>query len=309
MKNNIHTLLLLIAFVLFYSCSDSNDQVAPDDQEEQREEEEEEEVIVYEDPGKSASDCYPAFEEDELNVVTWNIEFFPMNGNTTLARVQSLIEDLDADIIAVQEIAEPDDFLELGNAIPGWKAVYSNVRYGQELGYLYKQGAFSAFGELEQLFDNDASAFPRQAVKVDVTHISGLELSLINIHLKCCGEDGSDEQDRRASASTQLEAYIETNLDDKTVIVLGDFNDEITGTTPFQNFIDNANFTFADQSIAEDQNAYWSYPSWPSHIDHILISNELFTMVRNVQTINPDACVQSYSTVVSDHRPVLASFK
>ncbi|MEP0986515.1 endonuclease/exonuclease/phosphatase family protein [Ekhidna sp.] len=262
------------------------------------------------DPAVVADACYPAFEEDELNVATWNIKFFPQR-TTTVEKVSEIIESLQADIIAVQEIAEPEEFVDLGEEIDNWNAVYADVRYGQELGFLYKESAFDSFGELTQLFDDDSYAFPRQAVMVEATHVSGLEVVLINIHLKCCGEDDSEEQQRRALASAKLQTYINDNLDDKAVILLGDFNDDITDglVSPFQNFIDAADFTFADQAVANGDIANWSYPSWPSHLDHILISDELFDMVRGTQTLLLESCISNYSTTVSDHRPVLASFK
>ena len=45
----------------------------------------------------------------------------------------------------------------------------------------------------------------------------------------------------------------------------------------FQVFLDNSNnYMFTDIEIAEGASQYWSFPSWPSHLDHILITNELF---------------------------------
>lgn len=292
---------LMCLGLLLISCNKSEDSVTPPV-------EEEEEIVG--DPGKAAADCYPAFEEDELNVVTWNIENFPMRTTTSEKTIQ-LIEALDADIIAVQEITDQTEFLALAESMDDWEAIFADVRYSQDLGFLYKDRAFTSMGSPIQLFDDDASAFPRQAVRLDATHISGLEVTFITLHLKCCGGDNSSEQNRRAAASLQLETYIETNLADKAVIVLGDFNDDIVAdpVTPFQNFLDNADFTFADLAIAEGSDTNWSFPDWPSHLDHILISNELFDKVRGVETIMPESCITSYATVVSDHRPVLASFK
>ncbi len=262
------------------------------------------------DAGKDASECYPAFEENELNVVTWNIQFFPLVGNSTVGKVQDIIESLDADIIAVQEIAEAPEFIAMADEMDGWSGVYSDVRFTLEIGYLYKQRAFTSFGELTELFGDDSNAFPREAVRVDATHVSGLEVTFINIHLKCCGGSGSEEQMRREAASIQLKEYIDTNLADRAVILLGDFNDGISDTdSPFQNFKGDPNYMFADQTIADGTETNWSYPSWPSHLDHILISDELFDMVRNVQTVIPIDCVTNYESRVSDHYPVLASFK
>jgi len=262
------------------------------------------------DPGKSAVACYPAFEDDELNVATWNIEWFPNSGNTTVAKVKEIVENLDADIIAVQEINSPSQFFALASGLDGWEAALADVNYDQDIGYLYKKNAFTSFGTLTQLFGGDSYNFPRQVVRVDVTHASGLEVTFLNLHLKCCGEDGSSEYNRRKQASLSLKSYIDANLANKAVIVLGDYNDDInSSTSAFQNFKDDPNYTFADQAVADGSSSNWSYPSWPSHIDHILITDELFNKVRNVQTLKPENCVSSYSSTVSDHRPVLASFK
>ena len=58
-------------------------------------------------------------------------------------------------------------------------------------------------------------------------------------------------------------------------------------------------------AIAEDESLGWSYPSWPSHIDHILITNELFGNHIETTTLKFTECNNSYSFAVSDHRPVM----
>lgn len=265
------------------------------------------------DPGKTASTCYPAFQDLELNVATWNIAWFPKNGATTWNKVQAMIPTLDADVIAVQEINSSSQFMALGQALQGWGTAYVDVRLDQETGFIYKESAFLQFGTPYAVSELSASSpFPREAIRVDATHASGLEVTFINIHLKCCGSTGGSEYNRRKDASERLEAYIEQNLTNQAVIVLGDWNDEIkTGEeSPFDNFKnDPANYRFADQAVADGSSSNWSYPSWPSHIDHILITDELFDYLGNVQTVKPESCVSGYYNDVSDHRPVLASFK
>ena len=39
-----------------------------------------------------------------LDVATWNIEWFPKNGQTTSNHVSDIIRNLDLDIIAIQEV-------------------------------------------------------------------------------------------------------------------------------------------------------------------------------------------------------------
>ena len=131
-------------------------------------------------------------------------------------------------------------------------------------------------------------------------------MKLINIHLKCCG----DGENRRAEASTKLKAYIDSQHSTKDVIVLGDFNDDIRSGSPFANFLnDSNNYFFADQAIADGPNSQWSFPSFPSHIDHILCTNELADEFVSSTTFTLDDCITNYNQVVSDHLPVVAVFR
>ncbi len=92
-------------------------------------------------------------------------------------------------------------------------------------------------------------------------------------------------------------------------------NDELTdpeNSNVFWGFIqDSLNYQFADMGIAEGNSYYWSYPSWPSHIDHILITDELFDEWENgdIFTLRIDDYYSDYSSVISDHRPVLIKLK
>ena len=71
-------------------------------------------------------------------------------------------------------------------------------------------------------------------------------------------------------------------------------------------------YSFSDMEIAEGSSVYWSYPSWPSHLDHILITNELFDEFiledSDVQTLCVDDILDGgwseFDDRVSDHRPV-----
>jgi len=56
---------------------------------------------------------------------------------------------------------------------------------------------------------------------------------------------------------------------------------------------------------------HWSYPTWPSHLDHILITDELFANFQNfnslVSVIRIDDYMgtwSNYENIISDHRPI-----
>ncbi|MTI28007.1 endonuclease/exonuclease/phosphatase family protein [Fulvivirga kasyanovii] len=251
------------------------------------------------------SPCISRRSPETLEVMTWNIEHFPKD-STTFCLVSSIIKASNADVIAVQEIDSPEDFMKLADEIDGWKGVYQDVRGGIETGFLYNTSEIIAVSASRSIFPENRYEFPRQPILLTVQHKNGLKVTLINIHLKCC----DDGKVRREKASMMLKQYVDDSLSRQNVIVLGDFNDEISNDTPFANFIkDEANYTFADREISLKGKEHWSYPSWPAHIDHILISNELADNHITTKTVALDQCIGVYEDHVSDHRPVIISLK
>jgi exonuclease III len=251
--------------------------------------------------GKYAN-CIPLLSTSSFDIVTWNIEQFPKTGNT-ISMLAEIIPTLNADIIAVQEIGSSTNFNLLVAALPGWSGVVSGGSL--KTGYLYKTSEVTVSAVTYPL--TDASAFPRQPMFITATHTSGLVVTLINLHLKCCDDD--DSIPRRKSASDKLKAYIDANLSTQSVVMLGDYNEDITqpeGNNVFENFVnDDDNYEFADMTIAECSSVYWSYPSWPSQLDHMLITNELFGKVKDIRVLRLNECEGGYYSNISDHRPVL----
>ena len=308
--------LMKIYYTLFYllilfACKNEN--VSPPLTPEPEEEEEPFEYIINctgDDFVTASVQCTPELTAENLDVVTWNIENFPMQANTVEV-VADIIRDLDADIYAIQEVDDIDAFNTLIKSIDGYEGVAYDVRGGIELGYIYKTSEITSFSTPIELFDGQTSPFPREPVEVDITHVNGLSAKLINIHLKCC--DGSE--DRRTEASVKLKSYIDTNYPDEEVIILGDWNEDFDTGSSFTNFLEDIdNYVFADYPIYDGSGDDYSYPCTgasycPSHIDHILITNELCDNLTVSSTIRLDDCVSNYLTDVSDHRPVMISLK
>lgn len=254
--------------------------------------------------GKYAN-CIPLLSASSFDIVTWNIEHFPKEGASTISLLAEIIPTLNADIIGVQEIGSATNFNLLLAALPGWSGVISPTG-SIKTGYLYKTSEVTVSAVTYPLVD--ASAFPRSPMFITATHTpTGQEVTLINLHLKCCDDD--DSIPRRKSASDKLKAYIDANLSNKAVVMLGDYNEDITqpeGNNVFKNFVDDdVNYEFADMTIAECSSAYWSYPSWPSQLDHILVTNELFSKIKDTRVLRLNECEGSYYNIISDHRPVL----
>ncbi len=245
-----------------------------------------------------------------LDIITFNVEGFPKEGFTSVTALSALIKAINPDIVALQEVASEADFDRLVKLMPGWTGIFYPINNDEwNLAYMIKESETELIpGTARTLFEDDNWAFPRPPFEIRVRHKdSGTELLLINLHLKCCG--GSDNESRRRAAAEQLKEYLDDERANDPVVMLGDYNDEISSTStaenPFLNFIsDQSAYVFADMEIALGSMLWWSYPSWPSHIDHILVSNELAESIDTTLVIKASPCYPDYQRVLSDHRPV-----
>ena len=259
--------------------------------------------------------------DSTFDVVTWNIEWFPKNGTTTVDSVAKIISSLDADLMGLQEILDTTLCRQMINNIPGYDLFMDDNWFGG-LAYVYKTSTINV-QSIYKIYDTSPywNTFPRSPLVIELTY-QGEELIVINNHFKCCGDgildmgNTSDEEFRRFQASNLLKQYIDDNFPSKRVMVIGDLNDLITDASPnnvYQAFLDDStNYLFADKSIAFGPSAYWSFPNWPSHLDHILVTDELFNDLQSiesiVQTIRVDHFLiggfSMYDNYISDHRPV-----
>jgi endonuclease/exonuclease/phosphatase family metal-dependent hydrolase len=254
--------------------------------------------------------CVTPGTSSTLNIVTFNAEGFPKEGYTSIAALSALIKSMDPDIVALQEVASEADFNRLVKLMPGWEGVFYPINNGDwNLAYLIKDSEAELIsGTSRILFRDNTWAFPRPPFEIGVKYKpTGMELLLINLHLKCCG--GADNESRRRAASEQLKEYLDVQHANDAVIMLGDYNDEISSSyqeeNPFLNFIDDpSDYAFADMDIAMGSELWWSYPSWPSHIDHILVTNEVTSLVDTTVVFKVSPCYPDYQDVLSDHRPV-----
>ena len=189
------------------------------------------------------------------------------------------------------------------------------------LAYIYNSNTVQVNSIHEIFFSQQYhNAFPR-APKIFNCLFAGQEYIILNNHFKCCGDgflditNYTDEEHRRLQAVSFLKQYIDNNYSDKKLILLGDLNDDLSDNIEnnvFEEFIlDSLNFTFVDLLISQGSSLNWSFPNWPSHLDHILISNELFAMFQHpaslVSVIKIDDYMQNWSEYdanVSDHRPI-----
>jgi len=259
--------------------------------------------------------------ENTLEIMTWNIERFPKNGQTTVHHVVDIIEALNVDIIAIQEVDDINYFEQMVDSLSAYNG-YLTSAYFAGLAYLYKPEVIQ-INNIYEIYTSSEywSSFPRSPMVMDF-NFKNERFILINNHFKCCGDgvlnlnDSNDEETRRHAASSLLKEYIDANFNDEKVIVLGDLNDNISESPEnnvFQMILeDDENYVFADYEIATNNSSGWSFPTWPSHLDHILLTNELFLefekMDSDIQTIKIEEYLpggwSEYDENISDHRPV-----
>jgi len=253
---------------------------------------------------------------DGFEIMTWNWEFFPTASDSTITALSEIINDLDLDIIAIQEIRKMSYFENLMNMLPQYNAILSQNSSFLHQAIIYKYDQYNAVATKELFIDNDYNFAGRPPLFCTLQNKSSdIILNIANIHMKCC-DSGLN---RRKKASAMLYDYIISRSKKQGInehwIVLGDWNDDLKdnlGEHCFDPFLDNENFVFVTESIVYDYDQA-SYPKEPYHsfLDHILVSKN-FIKGKNykINTIRVDKMMGGYDVYeeyISDHLPVLLS--
>lgn len=263
--------------------------------------------------------------EETFDIVTWNIENFPKRDPETSDLLKTLLPALKADCIAIQEVNNISAFHSLVSKIPGWSYRISSSGDTQTA-VMYDTSTVQVDSSAT-IFTDMSNPFPRPPLLMKIRW-QQQELVLISLHLKAFGDnvideaDAWDEEVRRRYACQLLDQYIAENFGSSKVLVVGDMNDQIQeaeASNVFLSFIGKpAEYKFADMGIAQNLSSQnCSYPPSSSHIDHILMSNELFYDFSRsgnyALTIRMELKVVggwfNYDKYLSDHRPVAARFK
>ncbi len=253
-----------------------------------------------------------------LDIVTWNLKMFPEN--THIDNLRQMILALNADVIAFQEIMDATAFANLAHSLTGYDAFIYTDTAEYRLAYLVNRSRVNVYEDYT-IYENDSNPFPRAPYILKINW-QDEDYYIINNHLKAYGDnnidptDEWDEERRRLLACQMLDEYISTELPNEKVVVLGDMNDQINEPASynvFQTFLDKPqDYLFADLPIAMNiNNNNASYPSSNSHIDHIMITNELFhdfaqagDYCRTIKAENWLGGWSLYAETISDHRPV-----
>ncbi len=253
-----------------------------------------------------------------LEIITWNVQNFPKAGESTLARLRLVISRVDADLYCIQEIEDTLAFLRLLQGAGSYAGFFSQDNYGsfyQKTGIIYKRDIIQ-FRSVRQIFwDNDSFPRPPLVAMGTASHNGrNFDFCLIVLHLKA----GSDYVDRlrRAGACRQLKYYLDSVLirgGGANFIVAGDWNDRLdapSGSNVLRPFLeDSLDYFFLTRELTG--NGYNSSLIRGDVIfDHILITRSVLPYYAGGSTaiLRLDDYISGYENLISDHRPVMATF-
>ncbi len=255
---------------------------------------------------------------DGVAVMTWNLEEFPL-ASGTISLVADITNNIHPDLLAIQEIQDPDDFETLANALPDYQGIVADDPGAyMVVGLLYRTDTVN-IGHVETLFRDDGWAFPRPPLAVWLTARDGgdaasFDMLLVVVHLKARLDEES--QGRRQLACERLEAWIAREVSggsETDIVILGDWNDELLDPPEwnvFGAFLDRPDqYTFLTMELAEGGD--YTYLPFESFIDHIMVTNDALEEYGEGTTdvLELERVHSNYQEVVSDHRPVLSRFQ
>ncbi|WP_176719452.1 choice-of-anchor D domain-containing protein [Rhodohalobacter halophilus] len=260
-----------------------------------------------------------------FDVVTWNIEWFgsdgngPANNDLQMNNVIRIIEEIDADVYAFQEIASQTEFYSLVDSLELYRGFTSTYGQTQQTAYLFKPTVVDSL-DSGLLFDGQdsfdwAGRLPLY-FEVEVT-VDGRtrQIFLYNIHAKAFGDQPS--YNRRLSAANSLKAYLDDERMNDRVIFLGDYNDELTKSTyegadssPYRVFLEDEFYKVLTLQLEEQGFVSYVGSSNRSFLDHITI-NELMAEyhIDGAQRVESVSYVDDFFNTTSDHAPVWTRFQ
>jgi len=256
--------------------------------------------------------------DSTLEIMSWNCEFFPAAGDSTIRAMSEAITDLDVDIIAFQEIKKAAWFEKLMQTLPEYNYIISKNSSFFDQAYIFKKDIFSFIRDREPFSDNDYNFAGRPPLRLDLMleyENLNIPMSLINLHMKCC-DSGLK---RRKKASQMLYEYLSNEISStgySNFIVLGDWNDDLKDEPDehcFNPFLKDDRYYFLTDRIDDDL-AFASYPKEPylSFLDHIMSTSNFIkdnsdVHVETVMIENYIGGYEVYELLMSDHRPVMFS--
>ena len=277
-----------------------------------------------------------------LTLTTFNVRNYSGSSKdlesiaTNKSVLTSLLKNTKADLIAVQEIVDGEDFKSfIGKRFPKYGVRISNCggTARQKLGFVYKKQklTLTRFFEDSRLNEDGSceSGLRPAAVGHFKNKASNYSFVALAIHLKAGGSQRN--ADTRYKQYQVLKKIVreQRNKGNYNIVMMGDFNttDYVLRNhnyTRYINFLDRSGLIDFSDSIA--CSSYWwggidDEVQYSSLLDHILVSESLWDRYRSQEVEVQSHCKRfscrntredrlgpSFESV-SDHCPVVASLR
>jgi exonuclease III len=270
-------------------------------------------------PGKK-TEAVSRAEKQELRVMTWNVDWFqdtshgPRDDDRQYQGVKKILQSSAMSLIGLVEVASVVAFDRLVHELKGYSGVLSNYRWTQKTGLLYAKSQFDLEGSMPLTAITTAR---RPPLEVRLRRRSdGLLLYVIVVHAKA--KEDTKSYRERVRFSKLLKSYLDEKRASVPLIVLGDFNDLLTGSitpnmpSPYQNFVNDPQYLAATRELNTQRGGEKS-GRWGSTIDHILLSDELapHLVKGSVDVVQKEmrGRFTAFTRNISDHYPVTLTIR
>ncbi|MEJ8802990.1 T9SS-dependent choice-of-anchor J family protein [Pontibacter sp. H249] len=261
-----------------------------------------------------------------LDVVTWNMEWFgadkdkdgrelgPDNEELQYANAKKVFSDLDADILALQEVSNDDEIQRLAGEL-GYEYVASSAySYSwdetstltpQKLYFLYKPEIAKVKKEkvLLEKFYTDArkgqyasefTSYPEGASKfwssgrlpfmvefeTTVNNVKQ-DITLINLHTRANSGTNVDKHTQRKFDVEMLKDSLDAYYAGKNIIILGDYNDDVDVSvvnnlpSTFKAFVDDEDYDALTYDLSLTGAYTYASGQYESFLDHMIVTSTL----------------------------------
>ena len=258
-----------------------------------------------------------------IDITTWNLEWFgwadstrgPFNKNLQRQRVRTIMDTIKADIYALQEVLTDEALASLSDSIVGgYRRIFnSDIPSDQKMAYIYNPSTVTPVSTgLAVNGGSQAWANGRFPLRMTFDIAGGKRMVVFNIHAKATDSaTAQNDYQRRKTDAETFHAYLRDFYNDSSVVVLGDFNDRLVGTN-IDSTLPSCYGVFTNDTqgwkattLPLEQEGLSSYLGFNrSFIDHIIINRNLVPVYYRACLESPERYLTSYSSTVSDHRPV-----
>lgn len=265
-----------------------------------------------------------------LDAVTWNVEWFgnssngPTNDDLQLQYVTDMVETMQVDLFALQEISDIAYWNRLLFNCEDYAGVLSTWSQSQKTGLLYKKSDFEFLYQKHILanydYDFGSGRLPLE-VGLMPKHKDwpvGDTLRVWVLHMKANTGSSSSKvlaYNRRYNAGLALKMYIDKLGKSNKGLVMGDWNDDFDKSilsgyaSPYLNWIKDTNYAVTTYPLSLSKQR--STVGYSDMIDHIACTPGLKNnwIQDSSLVLYADKWISNYGNVVSDHFPVYSRFR